>query len=264
MAQRTKEQVELEEQILIEDHELGLHDEEVTGCPLCEEEEEIDPSDPRPLVRSRNPINAGSGRSWKGSTKEMSLVINNIDIIADLRAGVSPGNLSERVEMSRSKMRRAVDKKFGAGTYASLRDASKRPVTKEEKKEHREHDKRRDKGVPRIPSARIDDGWTYRNIYVNYGGRRLKHLPSFVAHDPSVAEFLLTSPEGEEYVRARNDEAADLIVDKAAEKLGLDPVRLRRFETSFMHHLVEKNEKMVKRGEASLKRRRTTKRKGGL
>lgn len=261
-----KAQIELEDDVLLAEHEAGEHDgETVEGCEACEAEDvETELEDP-PFGPDHMRLLKERGAAKKKKKKEKTLVINGIDVLADLRAGLPVSEVCKRVGVKRGKLKRMLAKEVGGDAYAAARSTR----TASAKVETR-LDAQRDRGVPRTPHARVENGWRFKTIFVNYGGKHLKDLADGVPHDPSVAEALLIDPNGELYVAARNNESADLIVDRDAVKLGLDPIRLRRFETSAIFHLVKEHDALVARGEEALKRTREEKkvkrirRKGGM
>ena len=95
-----------------------------------------------------------------------------------------------------------------------------------------------DSGVPAIPNAR---GWKSRIAYVNRY---------------SISVFI--DPNGVEYVQARPNEKADLIVDfDQDEKWGtckLGKVRLRRLDRSSVSRRLKKERKSLERGRVALER----------
>lgn len=109
-----------------------------------------------------------------------------------------------------------------------------------------------DSGVPVIPNAR---GWKSRIVYVN-----------------RYSTSVFIDPDGVEYVNARDNEKADLIVDFDLEGKGykLGKARLRRLDQSSVGRKLKKERKSMERGQAALERqreqrrqKRAARRKGG-
>lgn len=223
-------------------HMEGQHIESVEGCELCQTSE-IDPNDPRPEEEQK---------ASKKSQDYPSLEINGINVIAEMMAGVKIADLVHRTGMKRGKLRRTIIRKMGG--KASY-DKARNTIVKTTKQTGTT--KAMDKNVPTIASARIEDGWTLDTIFVNYGGPKLKGCDEY---DPRVSESLIIDPDGNEYVIAKPGEAADLLVKEAAIEAGMDPIRLRRFESSSIYRLVKRHEALVKQGEAAEARRKASKR----
>lgn len=238
------------ERSLEDAHMDGEHVEAVEGCEICETSE-ISPSDPRP-IEAMTAKELAEDASEETDDGEVKLIINDVDVIAELAAGVKIADLCHRTGLKRGKLRRTIASALGGkDAYTEVRAKAVKSAPSGGST------RVSDKGVPRVPSARLQDGWKMEQILVDYGGPRLKDSDIY---DPRIAETLLTSPEGVQYVMAKSTERADLIVDKAAEKVGLRPVRLRRFDTSSVFRLVRKHEKLVEHGEKAEEARLKTKR----
>lgn len=98
-----------------------------------------------------------------------------------------------------------------------------------------------DDDVPVIGSTKYKDGWHTRTMRVH-----AEDIPVFV------------SPDGDEYVHAKGNERADLIVDHSHVP-GLDKYRLRKLETSSVGRAAKKEEKLVERGTKARKEKRQAK-----
>lgn len=170
--------------------------------------------------------------------------------------GESIATLARESGMKRSKLRRELMKAVGGkDRYRELRSqgagGSSKPIPRRRESEGPLID---DSNVPVIPHAR---GWKSRIVYVN-----------------RYSTSVFIDPNGVEYVRARPNEKADLIVDlDLSSKIykGLGKVRLRKLESSSLYRKMKKTQKERERGEAALERqreqrrqRRAARRKGGV
>lgn len=172
------------------------------------------------------------------------------------KSGESFGDLAKELGMARSAFRRELTAAVGGKTkFRELREAGaggskaafggKRGGGRRRKQgEEGTVSFIDDRGVPVIGRTKTEDGWKSRVLYVNVGGAPLKDADSYL---PFVSESVFTSPEGEEYVIARPNEKADLIV-KGTTK-GLGDIRLRLLSTSSIGKKAKAQEKLAERGQ---------------
>lgn len=130
--------------------------------------------------------------SRSGVRKLLTTTAGGVEQFRALRALGAGGRASE------SSSDDATAKRSRAARPATSRDEPPRPRID-------------DSNVPMVLSAKRADGWTHRR-------------------DSRRDEFVYTSPEGVEYVRAADTQPADLIHIGVPE--GLPPIRLRRYVAS--------------------------------
>lgn len=171
------------------------------------------------------------------STKEEDMLDQRT--IDDFKAGTPIAELSRQTGLKRGKLRRMLKKSLG-GSLPTREIKREGPVVS-------------DKEVEVLPHAK---GWKSRVIYVHVGGPQLKGTDIYA---PYVSESVFTSPDGEEYVIAKNSERADLLIQTS---VGI--ARLRHYQSSSIGRRHSETSEMKERGDAALKRERKVKKERRL
>jgi hypothetical protein len=191
------------------------------------------------------------------------------DAFASWKAGAQISTLAGTIGVKRSKLRRNfIALAGGKPAFKSLRESgaggSAEPFGGKRATGGRivgtiatAHD---DSRVPRTDHMRASEGWSVRRVWKPVAVE-IKEVGRITSRE--LVATVHISPDGDEYVKARASEPADLIYE-SSEFTG----RFRRYEESKLGKKLAKDEreaeKTIERGEHAIKRTRERKRKAKL